>query len=53
MPLSTLLTTDMKGDGLYDDVNDDGREDFAEIVWLFNNFCTSIFSGRMNRSAAK
>ena len=53
MPLSTLVTTDMTGDGLCDDDNDDGREDNADIVWLFNTFCTPIFSGRMNRSAAQ
>ena len=36
MPPSTLLPTDTGGDGLFDDVNGNGRPDFADVVLYFN-----------------
>ncbi len=33
---STALPTDTDGDGLYDDVNGNGRKDFADVVLYFN-----------------
>jgi PKD repeat protein len=32
-----LPPTDPDGDGLYDDVNGNGRRDFADVVLYFNN----------------
>ena len=37
VPPSTPPPTDTNGDGLYDDVNGNGRIDFADVVWLFNH----------------
>ncbi|NLX49737.1 MAG: S8 family serine peptidase [Methanospirillum sp.] len=36
VPPSTLSPTDTDTDGLYDDVNGNGREDFADVVLYFN-----------------
>ncbi|MEN6342988.1 MAG: kelch repeat-containing protein [Methanospirillum sp.] len=36
IPPGTLLPTDTNGDGLYDDVNGNGRKDFADVVLYFN-----------------
>ena len=36
VPPSTLGPTDTDGDGLYDDVNGNGRQDFADVVLYFN-----------------
>ena len=36
VPPGTALPTDTNGDGLYDDVNGNGREDFADVVLFFN-----------------
>jgi len=33
---STLIPTDRDGDGRYEDVNGNGREDFADVVLFFN-----------------
>jgi hypothetical protein len=35
VPPETGLPTDPDGDGLYGDVNGNGRIDFADVVWLF------------------
>ena len=36
VPGGTALPTDTDGDGLYDDVNGNGRKDFADVVLYFN-----------------
>ena len=36
VPPSAVLPTDTDGDGLYDDVNGNGRADFADVVLYFN-----------------
>ena len=36
VPPSVLLPIDTDGDGLYDDVNGNGRKDFADVVLYFN-----------------
>ncbi len=36
VPGSTEIPTDTDGDGLYDDVNGNGRRDFADVVLYFN-----------------
>ncbi|MEN6342345.1 MAG: 6-bladed beta-propeller [Methanospirillum sp.] len=36
VPPETALPTDTNGDGLYDDVNGNGRADFADVVLYFN-----------------
>ena len=36
VPSSGLLPTDTDGDGVYDDVNGNGRADFADVVLHFN-----------------
>ncbi|MEN6341306.1 MAG: dockerin type I domain-containing protein [Methanospirillum sp.] len=36
VPPGTALPTDTNGDGLYDDVNGNGRKDFADVVLFFN-----------------
>ncbi|MEN6340970.1 MAG: PKD domain-containing protein [Methanospirillum sp.] len=36
VPPGTALPTDTDGDGIYDDVNGNGRADFADVVILFN-----------------
>ncbi len=36
VPPCTELPTDTNGDGLYDDVNGNGRPDFADVVLYFN-----------------
>jgi hypothetical protein len=36
VPPSALLPTDTDGDGQYDDVNGNGRTDFADVVLFFN-----------------
>ena len=36
VPPETALPTDTNGDGLYDDVNGNGRRDFADVVLYFN-----------------
>ena len=35
VPPSTLMPTDTNADGLYDDVNGNGRRDFNDIVLYF------------------
>ena len=35
-PGSTALPRDLDGDGLYEDVNGNGRKDFADVVLFFN-----------------
>jgi PKD repeat protein len=35
-PGSTAFPADLDGDGLYDDVNGNGRRDFADVVLFFN-----------------
>ena len=37
VPPSILVPTDPDGDGLYDDVNGNGRKDFADVVLYFNS----------------
>ncbi|MEN6342241.1 MAG: PKD domain-containing protein [Methanospirillum sp.] len=36
VPPGTALPTDTNGDGIYDDVNGNGRKDFADVVLYFN-----------------
>ena len=36
VPPGTMLPTDTNGDGIYDDVNGNGRKDFADVVLYFN-----------------
>ncbi len=36
VPPSTRPPTDTDGDGVYDDVNDNGRKDFSDVVLYFN-----------------
>ena len=36
VPPGAALPTDTNGDGLYDDVNGNGRKDFADVVLYFN-----------------
>ena len=36
VPPGTALPTDTDGDGIYDDVNGNGRKDFADVVLYFN-----------------
>ncbi len=37
VPWCTNLPSDPNGDGLYADTNGNGRFDFADVAWLFNN----------------
>ncbi|MEN6517992.1 MAG: PKD domain-containing protein [Methanospirillum sp.] len=37
VPPGTALPTDANADGLYEDVNGNGRKDFADVVLYFNN----------------
>ena len=36
IPGATSPPTDTDGDGILDDLNGNGRRDFADVVWLFN-----------------
>jgi PKD repeat protein len=47
-PNQTLLPRDLDEDGMYEDVNGNGRRDFADVVLLFNHIqwcCTSQPAG--------